>query len=142
MIGVRFTHNFETAHRLFELGEGSKCWNLHGHSWVVEVLVVGPTDARGMVVEFGEFKGWFRHMIDDRLDHGAVLNGDDPLVECLRGQSSKVWLTTGDPTVEALAALIRTWVETELLPVVDNGTECHVAEVVVRETMTNAAVIR
>ena len=49
---VRLVHEFrfESAHRLPKVPAGHKCARLHGHSFRVEVAVVGPVD---------EETGWF-----------------------------------------------------------------------------------
>ena len=43
-VSKRFS--FEAAHSLPHLPAGHKCRNLHGHSYVVEVLITGPLDER------------------------------------------------------------------------------------------------
>lgn len=46
---------FEAAHRLPNVPEGHKCARLHGHSFRVEVVVVGPVDPeRGWVIDFAD----------------------------------------------------------------------------------------
>jgi 6-pyruvoyltetrahydropterin/6-carboxytetrahydropterin synthase len=51
-VRVRLVHEFrfESAHRLPKVPAGHKCARLHGHSFKVEVAVVGPVD---------EDTGWF-----------------------------------------------------------------------------------
>lgn len=58
---------FEAAHRIE--GYIGKCSRLHGHSWTVEVCVVGSkTDNLGMVVDFKTIKGELRDLLKE-FDH-------------------------------------------------------------------------
>ena len=65
-VSKRFT--FEAAHSLPHLPVGHKCRNVHGHSYVVEVFVSGPLDARGFVVDYAEISAALKPIIA-RLDH-------------------------------------------------------------------------
>lgn len=140
---VTVRHNFETAHRLPQLG--GKCQNLHGHSWWVEATVAGEAAPDGIVVEFHDLKSYLREWIDSNLDHGTMLGREDELVPALKAADSKVFVF-GDsdpsfglnwPTVENVA---------ELLTRVTAGCirsrgwpGVRVSRVVVRETHVNAA---
>ena len=58
---------FAAAHRLTMVG--SKCEDMHGHNWKIEVYVTGENlDDGGMVMDFGEIK---KHVatIMAMLDH-------------------------------------------------------------------------
>lgn len=90
-VTVSVRHNFETAHRLPQLG--NKCFNLHGHSWWTEITVAapGPVPSSGVVVEFGRLKAEVRAWIDRHLDHGTMLGVDDPLTEVLVDAGCKVY---------------------------------------------------
>ncbi len=137
---VTVRHNFETAHRLFGQGRGGgKCWNLHGHSWWVEVDVAAPgLDDRGMVVEFGDFKHALRTFVDEELDHGCMLNIEDPLMWALNGEGCKIFTFHSDPTVEAVANLFE-HVASSLLLEVEHVVGAHVAAVRIQETHVNGA---
>lgn len=135
--GVAVRHNFETAHRLPHLG--GKCYNLHGHSWWCEVVVVSDgLTPDGLVVEFGDFKRAVREWIDTNLDHGAMLGQQDPLLPVLRAADSKVYPFEGWPTVEAVAEKLAA-VSAHLLTSVPHASGARVLRVVVRETATNTA---
>ena len=58
---------FEAAHRLTEWPD-SKCFNLHGHSWLCEVQLYGLPD-RGYVVDFYEVGKMLKLCVYDRFDH-------------------------------------------------------------------------
>lgn len=109
---VTVRHNFETAHRLPQLG--GKCQNLHGHSWWVEVTVSGTASTNGIVVEFHDLKRRLREWVDGHLDHGAMLGHADELVPALKAADSKVFVFGESepsfgldwPTVENVAELL------------------------------------
>ena len=70
-MNVRLVHEFrfEAAHRLPRVPEGHKCARLHGHSFKVELAVVGPVNPQtGWVMDFAELhKVWAP--LHDLLDH-------------------------------------------------------------------------
>lgn len=137
--GVSVRHNFETAHRLPHLGRDSKCFNLHGHSWNVEITVVTETvDERGMVVEFGAFKREVREFIDHYFDHGAILGREDPLLPLLRAEGCKVYQFDEWPTVEAVAWELFA-VAGRILKGVEHADGAKVLRVTVQETAVNSA---
>lgn len=143
MHAITLTHNFETAHRLPQLG--GKCANLHGHSWQVAVTLTAPElSADQTVVEFGEFKTHMRGWIDAYLDHGAMLSLHDPLTDILRGLGCKVFVFGEDwphglwPTVEATAAMIADQAR-EWLTDSETVVPVTVDSVRVTETATNSA---
>jgi len=136
--GICVSHNFETAHRLFTVP--GKCQNLHGHSWQVELTIVGAgLDGREMLIEYGELKRSFRGWIDDNLDHGAMLHVGDPLLPVFKELGMKYYPFDSNPTVEAVAAEIAEVVGEQILPFCENGENCRLVAVKVKETSTNAA---
>ena len=67
MYELKVVTKFAAAHQLTRVG--SKCENMHGHNWKVEVCVIGEKlDAGGVVLDFGEIK---KHVakIMSMLDH-------------------------------------------------------------------------
>lgn len=80
MYTVRVTDSFSAAHSL--RFAQSKCENLHGHNWKVEIFVCGKDlDKSGMLMDFDKLKAILREIIS-RLDHK---NLDD--LQFLRGRS-------------------------------------------------------
>lgn len=139
MRSISVRHNFETAHRLPQLGRDSKCFSLHGHSWHVEITVSAEgLDERGMVVEFGAFKNLIREWIDFNLDHGVMLGRTDPLFEPLLEEGCKVYGFTTWPTVEAVAKELAVMAVMKLAGV-DHAPDAHVSRVTVQETAVNSA---
>jgi 6-pyruvoyltetrahydropterin/6-carboxytetrahydropterin synthase len=70
-MNVRLVHEFrfEAAHRLPKVPEGHKCARLHGHSFKVELAIVGPVNpATGWLLDFGDLhKIW--EPTYDAVDH-------------------------------------------------------------------------
>ena len=67
MYELRVVTRFAAAHQLTMVG--SKCENMHGHNWKIEVYVTGDKlNAGGVLVDFGEIKA---HLADvmKKLDH-------------------------------------------------------------------------
>ncbi|MFW6154041.1 MAG: 6-carboxytetrahydropterin synthase QueD [Planctomycetota bacterium] len=68
------TFKFDAAHALPNVPPGHKCASMHGHSYRVDVHVVGEVDPRtGWVMDFGRIKEIVAPLID-QLDH-RNLNG-------------------------------------------------------------------
>ncbi|WP_010521273.1 6-pyruvoyl trahydropterin synthase family protein [Aquimarina agarivorans] len=87
MSNIRITKqfNFETGHALH--GYDGKCKNVHGHSYKLNVTVIGQpiTDPNhvknGMVIDFGDLKKIVNHEIVDLFDHATVFNKNTPHLE-------------------------------------------------------------
>ena len=63
---------FEAAHLLPNLPEGHKCRRLHGHSFRVDVHVVGEVgEDTGWVIDYAEIKAAFKP-IYEQLDHNYL----------------------------------------------------------------------
>lgn len=76
------TFPFEMAHALY--GYDGPCKNIHGHSYVMQVTVIGepildPAHVKnGMVMDFSDLKKIVKNKIVDEVDHALVLNGNSP----------------------------------------------------------------
>lgn len=96
----------------------SKCRNLHGHRYKIQVELVAPEviptqegqSESGMVMDFGLIKTVLMEVIHDVYDHSLILWDQDPLWTSLMGISSamlandqKVNLIPVIPTAEQLA---------------------------------------
>jgi 6-pyruvoyltetrahydropterin/6-carboxytetrahydropterin synthase len=67
MFKILVKEGFSAAHRI-EL-HGGKCEELHGHNYVVEVIVDGGVlNSLGMVMDFTDLKGHLRDVVGG-LDH-------------------------------------------------------------------------
>ncbi|MFW6242784.1 MAG: 6-pyruvoyl trahydropterin synthase family protein [bacterium] len=89
------------GHRL-SLHKGN-CKNVHGHSFsVIITLKSNQLDNNDMVMDFSDLKRMVNKYID-QLDHGIMLNKNDPLCEKLESCSEKVTKFDADPTAETLS---------------------------------------
>jgi len=78
MSNIRITKqfSFETGHALY--GYDGKCKNVHGHSYRLDVTVIGTpisdnTNVKfGMVIDFGDLKKIVKDEIVDVFDHATV----------------------------------------------------------------------
>ena len=87
MSKIRITKqfSFETGHALY--GYDGKCKNVHGHSYRLDVTVIGkPIEDNsnvkfGMVIDFGDLKKIVKSEIVDVFDHATVFNKNTPHLE-------------------------------------------------------------
>ena len=81
------TYRFEAAHHLPLVPDGHKCKNMHGHNYLVRVVIEGELDSRGFVVDFAELDAVLEQHIK-RLDHG-VLND---VIENPTAENIALWI--------------------------------------------------
>lgn len=109
MSKIRITKqfSFETGHALY--GYDGKCKNVHGHSYKLDVTVIGSPihDTNnvkyGMVIDFGDLKRIVKSEIVDIFDHATVFNKNTPHVELameLQNRDHNVILVDYQPTSE------------------------------------------
>ncbi|MSU32776.1 MAG: 6-carboxytetrahydropterin synthase QueD [Pedosphaera sp.] len=114
---LRKSFQIESAHHLPNVPAGHKCGRLHGHSWVIEIVVEGPVgEGTGWVMDFADLKAAFRPLYD-QLDH-CYLNEIEGLE---------------NPTSERLAL----WIWARLKPLLP-----LLVEVVIAETCTSRCIYR
>jgi 6-pyruvoyltetrahydropterin/6-carboxytetrahydropterin synthase len=92
-------HNVEMGHRLANQPD-SKCYQLHGHSWWIEVAIAGPLDDTGMILDFAKAKKIVRSYLDEKFDHHFVVNKTDELAKT---SFPGIVSVPFDPTVENMA---------------------------------------
>nr|WP_321406696.1 6-carboxytetrahydropterin synthase [uncultured Carboxylicivirga sp.] len=86
---IRLTKEFrfEMAHALWNYD--GLCKNIHGHSYILAVTVIGEPIADednvklGMVMDFGDLKRIVNEEIINRLDHCIVINKNAPTAQLL-----------------------------------------------------------
>lgn len=111
MSNIRITKHFsfEAGHALY--GYDGKCKNIHGHSYSLEVTVIGKpiTDASdvkfGMVIDFGDLKKIVKQEIIEIFDHAIVFNKNTPHAKLglsLTNQGHNVLLVDYQPTSEMM----------------------------------------
>ena len=114
---LRKTYQFEAAHYLPHLPEDHKCRRLHGHSFQMEVVVVGECDPKlGWVMDYADITKVVKP-VWEQLDHNYLNE-----IEGLE-----------NPTSENLAA----WLWARLAP-----SRPGLVEIVVAETCTARCVYR
>ena len=122
----------------------SKCRNLHGHRYQIEVgvddkLVTtrGASD-EGMVIDFSDLKETMMQELDAKFDHGFVMYEDDPLketfIEIKSNLDQKIIFVPFIPTAENLA---KHWYELLSIPLLARGIALK--HVNVWETPTSTA---
>jgi 6-pyruvoyltetrahydropterin/6-carboxytetrahydropterin synthase len=61
--------HIDAAHRLPNVPAGHKCARVHGHSFRIEVHIMGPVDSKlGWVIDFADMAKAFQP-VHDQLDH-------------------------------------------------------------------------
>lgn len=138
---IRITKEFkfEMAHAL--KGYDGPCKNIHGHSYSLNVTVVGHpisdenSPKLGMVMDFGDLKKIVRKAVVDEFDHALVLNNKMPegIVSEMKQNFERIILLDYQPTSELMVADFATRIKA-LLP--DNITLKHL---LLRETVTSYA---
>ena len=108
---IRFTKQFkfETGHALY--GYDGLCKNVHGHSYKLDVTVIGMpiTDSRhvknGMVIDFGDLKAIVNQEIVNPIDHATVLNVSTPhkeIADEMENRGHKIIRVNYQPTSEMM----------------------------------------
>ncbi len=111
MSSIRITKqfSFETGHALY--GYDGKCKNVHGHSYRLDVTVIGEPIADntnvkfGMVIDFSDLKKIVKEEIVNVFDHATVFNKNTPHVELakeLGDRGHNVLLVDYQPTSEMM----------------------------------------
>lgn len=111
MSSIRITKqfSFETGHALY--GYDGKCKNVHGHSYRLDVTVIGEPIADntnvkfGMVIDFSDLKKIVKEEIVNVFDHATVFNKNTPHVELAKALSDRghnVLLVDYQPTSEMM----------------------------------------
>jgi 6-pyruvoyltetrahydropterin/6-carboxytetrahydropterin synthase len=111
MTKIRITKSFtfETGHALY--GYDGLCKNVHGHSYKLDVTVIGTPikDSNnvkfGMVIDFKDLKEIVKSEIVEVFDHATVFNQNTPhvaLAKTLEESGHKVLLVDYQPTSEEM----------------------------------------
>jgi 6-pyruvoyltetrahydropterin/6-carboxytetrahydropterin synthase len=125
MAKIRVTKQFtfETAHALY--GYDGKCRNIHGHSYKLDVTVIGEpiTDMDnvkcGMVIDFGDLKHIVKSQVVDKMDHAIILNKETPhieLAQTLKSSGHDVILVDYQPTSENMVIDFAKSIQSKLDP--------------------------
>ena len=115
-IRIEKTFDFEMAHALDD--HDGKCKNVHGHSYVLKVCLIGSPinqtghPKNGMVMDFGDLKKIVNNLIVDRFDHALVLwEGSPYLTPEVRKTQEKLIVVPYQPTCENLLSAFAEWLQ-------------------------------
>jgi len=85
MFSISKNFHFAAAHYLPEVPDGHPCQRLHGHNYVVTIILASETlDGYGFVLDYGELR-FVRNWLNDHFDH-RLLNEcgvENPTAELL-----------------------------------------------------------
>ncbi len=102
---IVITRRFEidAGHRLQK--HESKCRNLHGHRYTVEVSVTAAIlDEVGRIIDFGVIKEEFGAWLNEVYDHGFIVEEGDPITAWLVAHEQKHHVMKTPPSIENLVA--------------------------------------
>lgn len=122
---------FDAAHRVY--GHESKCANLHGHRYKVEIVAESDgLDSLGRVIDFSVLKTKIGGWIDNHWDHTTILFREDPGSEYAKALvvNKDLYLMTSNPTAENMAEHLLK----DICPNILAGTGVKVTKVTVWET--------
>ncbi len=108
MAKIRLTKEFrfEMAHALYNYD--GLCKNIHGHSYILQVTVIGEPVAEnnspklGMVMDFGDLKAIVNHEIVNDLDHSVVVSNkvSADLLKQMGQMTERYFIMDYQPTCE------------------------------------------
>jgi len=107
---------FCAGHRL--LGHEGKCAFFHGHNYRVDIEVTGDAvDGVGRLIDFSVLKRRFQTWLDEKWDHGFLLNeADENALAAIRMvEPTKYFVLPYNPTAENMARYLAEVVAPELL---------------------------
>lgn len=83
--------SFDSAHRV--MNEKMKCYNLHGHTYLYDLTFkFDQIEDIGYAIDFKEIKRVGCQWIDDKMDHGTIVNPKDYcVIEACKALNSKIW---------------------------------------------------
>jgi len=123
----------------------SKCKNIHGHRYKIQVGVSDKVitkkgdSSEGMVIDFGDLKDVIMEVIDKNFDHGFVMYSGDKLIrnEFLYWSTTEKMKVISVPFIPTAENLAKHWYE--LLDVQLQKKKINLAYVKVWETPNSTA---
>jgi 6-pyruvoyltetrahydropterin/6-carboxytetrahydropterin synthase len=119
-IRVTKSFSFEMAHALLDYD--GLCRNVHGHTYQLEVTLIGEVRSEaghpedGMVMDFGRLKSLVKEHILSRYDHALVVNANTPApkIEALKITTERLMIVDFQPTSENLVTYFASLIQPEL----------------------------
>lgn len=131
------------AHRL--LGYDGKCENLHGHNYIITLVVEDSchlhtgTGNYGMFVDFKDIKAKLS-AVEENWDHKVLLHRDDPLLPILKSQGQACVAFPNNPTAENMVMEIARFMHAlGIFGINTPGGSIDTITVSVEETLNNTA---
>jgi 6-pyruvoyltetrahydropterin/6-carboxytetrahydropterin synthase len=122
-------HEIDAGHRVY--GHESKCANLHGHRYRIELACTAPTlDRIGRIIDFGVIKARLCEWLDIHWDHRMILWERDPIAPMIKVMDPSVITVPFNPTAENIAEFLVEVVG----PLCLEGTDVTLSAVKVHET--------
>lgn len=140
---IRKSFRFEHAHVVRNCSTRRCALSLHGHSYVVEILLTASTlDRGGMVLDFGILKGVV-HPLIDAWDHAVSFwDQDDPAYISAIKSHSERWIGLPvNPSAEQMSRVFFVLIDHALTatPFTNGETGVTLDSVIVHETATASA---
>ncbi len=123
---------WEMGHRL--LCHAGKCYNLHGHSYRMQVEVTSDDLINGMIMDYYDLKKTVEPLVDE-LDHSFMINSkDEKLLDSVEKLKTKKVVVDFETTAENICNYV-------LSKIKEAGLPEHIKEVKVKifETSTSYA---
>ncbi|MFC0309723.1 6-carboxytetrahydropterin synthase QueD [Gallibacterium trehalosifermentans] len=125
MFKVAKEFSFDMAHLLD--GHDGKCQNLHGHTYKLQVIVIGETHVdgakKGMVLDFSDLKQAVNQLILQPMDHAFIYDQTSEreckIAQLLTELNSKTFALPYRTTAENLAHFIFHRLQTTLPVTID-----------------------
>lgn len=84
LIAKEFT--FDAAHRL--LNYDGPCANLHGHTYKLQIILSGPVQKNGMVINFVDLKKIVTGRVISKLDHKFI----NKIIKQSTAENITIWI--------------------------------------------------
>ncbi len=106
MYTIRKKFKFEAAHVL-DSSYSKDCQNIHGHSYILEVIVSGDRlNEDGMLFDFGELKNIINPILLE-WDHAVIVSSSNKdTKEFLKKNKYKYFVMWNNPTAESMCRLL------------------------------------
>lgn len=140
---IRKLFKFENAHIVRNCSSARCSQSLHGHSYVVEIILEAQRLDHGqMVYDFGLLKGHIKDLIDS-FDHSVCFwNQDDPEYIAACKKFSARWVSLPvSPSAEQFSRIVFFWVQEVLkqTQMANGEADVSVYSVIAHETATGYA---
>lgn len=140
---IRKVFRFEAAHIVRNCSTDRCRWNIHGHSFKVEVFIRSSyLDNAGMVMDFGLLKPWVKEIFE-AFDHSYLIwSGESAEFRDSLKKMSRRWIELPfSPTAENLSRLFHYMIQRilERTDFVNGEKGVEVSSVRVHETETGYA---